>query len=389
MVGGREYGVSQFNRAVQAQRQPGSAFKPIVALAALERQGNRDPSYTLASMVPDEPLSVRSGQAMWQPANFDGEFRGEVTLREAMEQSLNVPFARIGMEIGPQRIVQTAKRLGISSPMQPVPALALGASEVSLLELVRAYGVLAAEGRLAEPRPIVMVVRNGNRMNQREPEEPRRVADRAAAWLVTSALEGVVDRGTGRGLRRGGIAGKTGTSNDFRDAWFVAYTPELVVGVWVGHDDGQSLLRTGSSVAVPIVARFLDQGRVRSRGFPMPDGIEEGRVGGGWFGDCGETEYFLEGTAPRRGACLNFDLDGLLDLFRGGDDDDDDDDDRRRRDTRRGRSERIGRSDLSDLTGLTERAVRQAEEWLRERSGEDLEKLMASLERRIQRGRPR
>jgi membrane peptidoglycan carboxypeptidase len=283
-----------------------------------------------------------------------------------------------------------------------VPALALGASEVSLLELVRAYGVLAAEGRLAEPRPIVMVVRNGNRVEQREPEEPRRVADPAAAWLVTSALEGVVDRGTGRGLGRSGIAGKTGTSNDYRDAWFVAYTPELVVGVWVGHDDGQSLRRTGSAVAVPIVARFLDQGRVRSRGFPRPVGIEVGRVGGGWFGDCGETEYFLEGTAPRRGACLNFDLDGLLDLFRGRDNDDDDRAERRIR--RGGRDESSSRPerairpngqdrrfniDTRDAVREAERAVRQAEEWLRERGGEDAERLLAALERRIQRNWPR
>ncbi len=385
MVGGREYGASQFNRAVQARRQPGSAFKPIVALAALERQGDDDPEFTLASTVQDEPLSIRSGPDQWRPANYDGEFRGEVTVRHALEQSLNVPFARIGLAIGPRRIVEVAERLGITSPMQPVPALALGASEVSLLELVRAYGVFAAEGELAESRGILGVARTGEAVEERGQAEARRVADPAATWLVTSALQGVVDHGTGRALSRGGIAGKTGTSNDFRDAWFVAYTPELVVGVWVGHDDGQSLRRTGGAVAVPIVARFLDLGDVPGSDFPMPDGIEEGQIGGGgWFDGCGESEYFLEGTAPHSGGCWDIDLSGLRRLFGGGDDDADDE--HWGQDGRRGR---LARPDRSDLTGLADLTVRRAEEWIRERAEAELERARQAAERRIRRNRLR
>lgn len=395
MVGGRRYGASQFNRAVQALRQPGSAFKPVVALAALERQRRSDPAYTLASMVPDEPLSVRSGEDVWQPANYDGEFRGDVTLREAMEQSLNVPFARIGMAIGPERIAETARRLGITSPLTSVPSLALGASEVSLLELVRAYGVFAAEGRLAESRLVLGVARRGDRVEEQRRPEARRVVDPAAAFLVTSALQGVVERGTGRALRRGGIAGKTGTSNDWRDAWFIAYTPELVVGVWVGHDDGQSLRRTGGAVAVPIVARFMDQGRIRGGDFEVPDGIVQARVGGGgWFNDCGEPEYFLEGTAPPSQDCWRFDLGNLRDLaeldgrFERGRDPDRYEDRVALRRAERWLRERIGSEmDRLELRGRVDEreAVRQAERWLRERGGEELERLLRLAERRLER----
>src|SRR5581483_1151269 len=144
MVGGRNYDVSQYNRAAYALRQPGSAFKPLVALAALEAGRDGKPAFTLASRVQDEPLSVPTPQGPWQPVDYDGTYRGEVTFREALEQSLNVPFARIGLAIGPERIVTTARRLGITSPLRAVPSIALGSNEVSLLELVRAYGVFAA-----------------------------------------------------------------------------------------------------------------------------------------------------------------------------------------------------------------------------------------------------
>ena len=164
MVGGHDYGASQFNRATTAQRQPGSAFKPVVALAALERWEGHDPAFTLASVVDDEPLRVNTPHGPWEPSDYDGHFRGRVTVREAMEQSLNVPFARIGLAIGPERIVSTARRLGISSPLNPVPSLALGSSEVTLMELVRAYGVLAAGGDLAAPRIVLGRGRYGDRV---------------------------------------------------------------------------------------------------------------------------------------------------------------------------------------------------------------------------------
>lgn len=308
MVGGRSYGASQFNRATDAMRQPGSAFKPIVALAALERDGDAEPAYTLASTLDDSPLQVRTPQGPWQPANYDGTFRGEVTLRQALEQSLNVPFARIGLALGPERIVSTAHRLGITSRLQAVPSLALGASEVTLLEMVRAYGVLATGGELAASRRILARARLGEPADAVTSPQVQRVADPAATWLVTSALQGVVSRGTGRGLGRFGVAGKTGTSNDWRDAWFIAYTPEIVIGVWVGHDDGRSLRQSGGAAAVPIVSRFMSMADIKVQRFEIPEGVVQEYTGnGGWFSPCGDTEYFLEGTAPDHQGCWQFD----------------------------------------------------------------------------------
>ncbi len=310
MVGGREYGASQFNRATQARRQPGSAFKPIVALTALARSTTPDgPAFTLASVVEDEPLAVETPAGVWEPDNYDNGFRGQVTVREALEQSLNVPFARIGLAVGPERIVATAKALGITSPLHAVPSLALGASEVTPLELTRAYGVLAAGGLRADARALLAVVDARGRVSPASARPATRVFDPAETYLVTSALEGAVERGTGRGLHAqgvwGSIAGKSGTSSDWRDGWFIAYTPALVVGVWVGYDDAQSIGLTGSRVALPIVARLLrtalgDEG---GEEFPVPDGIEVAEVDptsglrAGW-GCGGEQEVFLEGTAP-------------------------------------------------------------------------------------------
>lgn len=328
MVGGRDYGTSQFDRATVARRQPGSAFKPIVALAALERRSGENPAFTLATYVDDEPLQVRTPSGPWQPVNYDRRFRGRVTFREAMEQSLNVPFARIGLAVGPERIVATARQLGIASPLHPVPSLALGSSEVTLMELVRAYGVLAAGGALAPERTILRLGPYGREGEPTEPEPATQVVNPAVAYLVTSTLEGVVTRGTGRALNGSGryrsVAGKTGTSNDWRDAWFVAYTPSLVVGAWVGFDDGRSLGMTGAGAALPIVARFLDDIDTGEDwdSFEVPDGITEryiAREDGGWLSECGEREVFLEGTEPSGGdACLPFRLPGWSEVREWG-----------------------------------------------------------------------
>lgn len=321
MVGGRDYGLSQFNRATDARRQPGSAFKPVVALAALGPRDGRSPEFTLASVIEDEPLRVRTPRGPWEPANYDRSFRGPVTFRQAMEESLNVPFARIGLAIGPDRIVTMARRLGITSPLQPVPSLALGSSEVTLVELVRAYGVLAAGGRLAATRTILGPGRPGRSgaFEMTDAPEAGQVIDPAVAYLVTSALQGVVARGTGRALNQDGrwegIAGKTGTSNDWRDAWFIAYSPTLVVGVWVGFDDGRSVRMTGAGAALPIVAGVLEEGAPEAgrEPFEVPDGITEAYAGmndGGWDSDCGSREVFLEGTEPAGGGCSPFGISG-------------------------------------------------------------------------------
>jgi penicillin-binding protein 1B len=317
LVGGRDYAISQFNRATEARRQPGSAFKPIVALAALGRRGEEAPAFTLASVVDDTPLSLKTPRGLWQPSNYDGDFRGPVTVRTAMEQSLNVPFVRIGMAVGPEAIAATAKQLGITSPMPLVPSLALGSAEVSLLELVRAYGVLANGGALASTRMVMSTTKRGDAPADANAPMLTTVADPATAWLVTSALQGVVDHGTGAGLQErintSRLAGKTGTSSDWRDAWFVAYAPNLVVGVWVGYDDGRSLHTTGAGAALPIAGDFLESAFAETdpAEFERPEGIAEGHVGaaqGEWSDGCGTTEYFLEGTEPSEQDCQYIDV---------------------------------------------------------------------------------
>ncbi len=241
MVGGRDYGATQFNRAAEGRRQPGSAFKPIVALAALASG-----EVTLASHLEDEPLSVETPLGLWEPVNYDGQFRGSVSLRQALETSLNVPFARLGLQVGPGRIAATARKLGIESPLRAVPSLALGSSELTPLELARAFGVLAAQGYRADVHAVLGAVDQAGEAVGHVAPGGEQVFTPAETYLVTSALEGAVERGTGRGLRGWGywgpIAAKSGTTNDFRDAWFVGYTPTIAVAVWVGFDDGGFLL---------------------------------------------------------------------------------------------------------------------------------------------------
>jgi penicillin-binding protein 1B len=311
LVGGRDYALSQFNRATQAHRQPGSVFKPIVALAALARLGDPVPPFTLASRLQDEPLQVSTPSGEWAPANYDGEFRGDVTLRQAIEQSLNVPVARLGLRIGPERIIRTARRMGIESPLEAVPSLALGTFEVTVLEMASAYAVLASGGVVPVLRSYAQVVNEDGRVLERKPLDFVRAFKPTETYLVTSLLQGVVDRGTGRALRRlgyrGDVAGKTGTTSDYRDAWFIGFTPDLLVGVWVGFDDAKGLGIPGSVAALPIFADFLMglNGADGTSAFLPPPALERiaiHRESGLRAGrDCpGDPEFFLRGTAPTK-----------------------------------------------------------------------------------------
>lgn len=273
MVGGRDYASSQFNRAVQARRQPGSAFKPVVALAALAGVGFAD-SMDLEDPVSDLPLRVETRDGPWQPVNIDGLFLGSVSLRRALELSRNVPFARLGLELGPGRIAATARALGIRSEMDAVPSLALGSSEVTLLELTAAYATLASGGVRTRPRAIRSLRLPDGTPIPLPPDRERAFSEEPVRRL-TSALRGVVERGTGRGIRergyRGALAAKSGTTNDFRDGWFVGYTPELVVGLWLGFDGGTSLGLPANVSALPIFVDFLQRAS-EARSSPTPAG---------------------------------------------------------------------------------------------------------------------
>jgi len=280
LVGGRDYGESQFNRAVQARRQPGSCFKPFVYAAGFELTRAGDPAgLTPATLLDDAPLELIVNGKSWRPQNYDREFRGPVTARVALEQSLNVPTIRAGQQVGLTRVIEVARRLGIESKLAPVPALSLGTSEVTPLELATAYGALAQQGMRATPWTIRAVAdAEGLLLEGSEPERVRAVSAESA-FLTTDILRGVFSNGTAKSAAALGFnrtaAGKTGTTNQTRDAWFVGYTPELLALVWVGYDDNASTGLTGASGALPIWVDFMNRatGRGRMRGFAQPTEI--------------------------------------------------------------------------------------------------------------------
>ncbi len=246
MVGGRGYTKNAFNRAVQARRQPGSAFKPFVFLTAVEN------GYTPMTVVRDEP--VRFGK--YAPRNYANKYYGPVTLTTALAKSLNSVAVKLAVRLGPDRVVETAYRLGISSPLNPVPAIALGVSEVSLLELVGAYAPFANGGRLVAPWVVKRVItRSGKVLYERAGSGLGRVVKDEPLGMLNYMMRAVIRQGTGRKARFLGhdIAGKTGTSQGYRDAWFVGYSAHLIAGVWLGNDDNRPMKRvTGGSFPAMI-----------------------------------------------------------------------------------------------------------------------------------------
>ncbi len=309
MVGGRDYRQSQFNRAVQARRQAGSLFKPFVYLAAFEAGSRNGSPLTSASLIADEPLSLPAGHAEWTPQNHDRRFRGPVTVRAALEQSLNVPAIRVAQAVGVQPIIRVARQLGIHSPLEPNLSLALGTSEVSLLEMTTAFGALAQNGWFVSPTPIQTVTADDGRSLWHGIPERRQAVSPAAAYVMTSLLKGVIERGTAVTAKRAGItipvAGKTSTTDSTHDAWFVGYTPELAVGVWVGFDDSSELGLTGAQAALPIWADFVHQViPLDSPDFTIPSGIitrnVDPKTGQLATSKCPESveEVFIEGTEP-------------------------------------------------------------------------------------------
>ncbi len=310
MVGGRDYGSSQFDRCTQARRPAGSVFKPFVYIAALEPTAGR-PLITLASHVSDHPLEVPTSRGSWRPRNFDRKFHGIVPVRHALEHSYNVAAARLGQQVGIARVAEVARRMGIESPLPNVPALSIGAADVSPLEMARSYATLANRGLRPEIRTFEDVVDPRGGTLQRQEIRFVRVLDEGTAFLATSLMQGVVDRGTARALRGAGltgpIAGKTGTSDDERDAWFVGFTPELVVAVWVGFDKPRSIGLASSQVAVPMWADFVKAatgGKIRGRFVPPGDvaRLEIDPTSGAVALDgCPQhrPEFFLRGTEPK------------------------------------------------------------------------------------------
>ena len=246
LVGGRSYAQSQFNRAVKARRQPGSAFKPIVYLAGVEN------GLTPDTIGYDLPLSVKG----WSPKNESGHFKGEMTLRTALANSVNTIAVRMALDLPKRRVIETAKRLGITSELRDQPALALGVSEVTLLELTRAYGVLANAGRSVTPYIIErMRMASGEVLYEHVPAKPEAIVRPAHVAAMNDMLGEVMATGTGKraALKMHPAAGKTGTTQEFRDAWFVGYTAHMTAGVWVGNDNAEPMNRVmGGSLPAQI-----------------------------------------------------------------------------------------------------------------------------------------
>jgi len=275
MVGGRDFKESQFNRAIQSRRQPGSAFKPVIYAAALDR------GYTPATMLIDSPIVFQDEETdfKWKPKNYKETFFGPTLFREALVKSRNVVTVKILKDIGIDYTIDYAKKLGITSPISRDLSIALGSSGVSLLEIVKTYSVFADLGYLNEPVFIEKIVdRDGNIIEEAHPKREK-VIEKSTAYIMTNLLESVVKHGTGRKVRvlNRPVAGKTGTTNNLYDAWFVGYTPRYVTGTWVGFDEENSLGKheTGARAASPIWLGFM-QGVLAGmpvRVFQVPESV--------------------------------------------------------------------------------------------------------------------
>ncbi|HJU10554.1 MAG TPA: transglycosylase domain-containing protein, partial [Candidatus Binataceae bacterium] len=307
MVGGRDYSTSQFNRVTSAERQPGSAFKPVVYLTALDPAlSPLDKPVTLASILPDRPMSFGG----WRPVNYEGSYAGDVTVAEALADSLNVPTAYLGSLLRPPAMIRTAHLMGIRENLPDYLPISIGAGDVTLLEMTSVYGTFADGGVVRTPYGIEAVVNGHGQVIYQHLPHPRRLMSRAVAYLMTGALRGVLQYGTGKTAARMGLdfpaAGKTGTTEDYHDAYFIGYTRQLVCGVWVGFDQPQDIGLPGAEAALPAWVQFMRNAvrQPQSDFGPPPPGIMMATIdptsGGLATPACPRvaTLPFLSGTEP-------------------------------------------------------------------------------------------
>jgi len=303
MIGGYDFRTSQFNRAWQARRQPGSAFKPFTYTTALQR------GIPLTTMLEDAPVSfpLPNGK-VWEPKDFDQKWHGWITMRYALENSINVATIRLEQKVGPAAIVETARRMGIQSPLFPTLSLTLGASDVTLLEMASAYGVFASGGVRAAPVAILRVTDSKGKVLQDALPKRTVVLTPEVAYVMTDLLKGVILRGTGTAANIGiPAAGKTGTADDYRNAWFIGFTPNLVAAVWAGNDDDSPMNKVvGGGLPAQIWAGFMKRATAGTPkvDWDRPDGVIEGTTCGttGLLAtpDCPDPrrELFIKGTEP-------------------------------------------------------------------------------------------
>lgn len=310
MVGGFDYSRSEFNRALYAKRQPGSAFKPVIYAAAL------DNGFTQASILVDEPVVFdEEKETEWSPKNFDGKYWGPTSLVDALAYSRNVITVKLVESMGIQKVIDFARQVGVSSEMPRDYSLSLGSLSISPLELTQVYATFASYGMRVTPTGIRYIVDGNGRIIEENQPAPEEAISPQTAFLITSMMKNVVAYGTGWRAKELGrpVAGKTGTTNEYRDAWFIGYTPGLVAGVWVGYDDMRPIgeHETGARAALPIWLAFMKSIELGEPGdFPMPEGIVARYVDRttGLLADEGRPgvilEYFKEGTEPKEYAPL-------------------------------------------------------------------------------------
>jgi penicillin-binding protein 1A len=306
MIGGYDFRASQFNRAWQAHRQPGSAFKPFTYTTAVAR------GIPLTTMLEDAPISFPlPGGKTWEPKNFDLKWHGWITMRYALENSINVATIRLEERVGPKAVVETARRMGIQSRLDPVLSLTLGSADVTLLEMTSAYGVFASGGVRAVPMAVLKVTDSTGKVLEENVPQRTVVLSPEVTYVMIDLLKGVVKRGTGVAANIGlPQAGKTGTADDFRNAWFIGFTPSLVTGVWVGNDDDSPMNHVvGGGLPSKIWAGFMKQAlaQMEHKDWQRPPNVIEATwcatPGTPAGADCPEPrgELFIKGTEPEGG----------------------------------------------------------------------------------------
>jgi penicillin-binding protein 1B len=308
LVGGRNYSKTQFNRAIQARRQPGSLFKPFVYVTAMDPARGHN-ALTASTVLDDSPIAVPSGNTMWRPQNYDNRFHGQVTVREALAHSYNIPAVRAAMNAGVPNVIRTASNIGVESRLQPYPSIALGSFEVTPLEIAYAYSVFANLGVKAEPVSILAVVKRDGQLETRN-VKMKRVAPASVCYVMNNILQDVFEYGTAAKARGLGFehpyAGKTGTTNNYRDAWFVGYSPRVLSLVWVGFDDGHSVRLAGGDACIPIWTRHMNRidGLISDVDWRKPEDVTEREIDplSGMLATpycpSSRTELYVEGTEP-------------------------------------------------------------------------------------------
>jgi penicillin-binding protein 1B len=312
LVGGRNYASSQYNRATQARRQVGSVFKPIIYAAALESAFRREGHLiSAATLVEDVPTTFTYNGQRWSPQNYGGRYLGWVGPRTALEQSLNVATVKFAERVGFGTVARYARRMGLGGQLNPLPSLALGAFEATPMEVAQVYGILANHGLRALPLSVREITTGEGRILEKHHIGVEEVLSAQTAFLITDFLEGVFERGTARSARKAGFhwtaAGKTGTTDEERDAWFAGYTPDLLTVVWVGYDDNSPMGLSGAQAALPIWVDFMKAAMAGrpSQAFQAPPGIVEVEVdpASGDIAHAGcptrRMEVFIEGTEPQ------------------------------------------------------------------------------------------